>query len=113
MHFLFTLLKIFFINIISPGHADLLQSIFVLSVELPSHCFPPYFGAGLEHVRFLCLYALPPPQVTGHFDHELQVPYEDQPPFTEKSNLLLKYDLFITLVYDFQKLLFCLFDAYI
>jgi hypothetical protein len=36
---------------------------------------------------------LPPPQVTGHFDHELQLPYEDQPPFTEKSYFLLKYQL--------------------
>ena len=69
---------------ISPGHRDLLQSIFELSVELPPHGFPPYLGAGLEHVRFLSLDALPPPQVTGHFDHELQLPYEDQPPFTEK-----------------------------
>jgi hypothetical protein len=50
-------------------------------------------GAGLEHVRFLSLDVLPPPQVTGHFDHELQLPYEDQPPFTEKSYFLLKYQL--------------------
>jgi hypothetical protein len=85
--------KYVFLNILSPGHGDLLQSIFELSVELPSHGFPPYLGAGLEHVRFLSLDVLPPPQVTGHFDHELQLPYEDQPPFTEKSYFLLKYQL--------------------
>jgi hypothetical protein len=79
--------KYAFLNILSPGHGDLLQSIFELSVELPSHGFPPYFGTGLEHVRFLSLDVLPPPQVTGHFDHELQLPYEDQPPFTRKTYL--------------------------
>ena len=82
--------KYVFLNILSPGHGDLLQSIFELSVELPSHGFPPYLGAGLEHVRFLSLDVLPPPQVTGHFDHELQLPYGDQPPFTEKKLLLIE-----------------------
>jgi outer membrane protein W len=38
--------------------------MFELSVELPSHGFPPYLGAGLEHVRFLSLDVLPPNNLT-------------------------------------------------
>lgn len=53
-----------------PLHVEGLQD--VDSVEGPTQARPPFWGAGLEHVRLLDL--TPPPQVLEHVVHPPQAP---------------------------------------
>lgn len=59
-----------------PSHGFMVH--FDLSFSSSGHFFPPYFGAGLEHV--LLRNFTPEPQLTVH---ALHVDQADQPPSTK------------------------------
>jgi hypothetical protein len=65
----------FICNLVLPGHA--LRSHDLLSEGEPTHCNPPYCGAGLSQA--LDLEVVLTPQVTLHDD---QLPHGDQLPDT-------------------------------
>ena len=56
-----------------------------VSIPVPRHGFPPFFGAGLEQVRERVLLAVP--QVA---EHEDQVPQADQDPSTAINITLIR-----------------------
>lgn len=59
---------------ILPGHELMLQIWESIFEVFPTHCLPPYAGAGLVHVRVLFLDCVPPSHVASQRDHALHCP---------------------------------------